>query len=100
MRRLEDEPQLKSAKQRGGYVLNVTGSRAYVHQASCVTVGWMNTRKKGGVYYSTSLDEVIGWLEGESIDWSPCKLCLAALSYRPRPKQLKDHLLIETGSIF
>ena len=92
VRRLEDESQLSSAKIRGGYVLNVAGSRAHLHQASCVTVGWMNPGKRGGVYHAPTLDEVLDWLEGRSIDWAPCKICLPTMAYTPRPGKLTDHI--------
>jgi len=92
VRRLEDESQLSRAKIRGGYVLNVAGSRAHLHQASCVTVGWMNPGKRGGVYHATTLDEVLDWLVGRSIDWAPCRICLPTMAYTPRPGKLTDHI--------
>jgi len=92
VRRLEDESQLDRAKLRGGYVLNVAGLRAHLHQASCVTVGWMNLGKRGGVYHAPTLGEVLDWLEGRSIDWAPCKICLSTMAYTPRPGKLTDHI--------
>ena len=92
MRRLEEVSQLRMVQRRGGYVLNISGPRSHIHQAGCVTVGWMNTKKRGGVYYASTLKEVLEWVEEKSIRCSPCKICLSALTYRPRPQKLTEHL--------
>lgn len=72
--------------------MNVSGPRSHVHQVGCVTVGWMNPKKRGGVYYAPTLEEVKDWVDERSIDCSPCRICLPTLTYRPRPEKLTKHL--------
>ncbi|MFQ6053766.1 MAG: hypothetical protein ACE5OO_06035 [Candidatus Bathyarchaeia archaeon] len=92
VRRLSGDSELNKLRARGGYVLNVDRSGARIHRASCVTVEWMNTEKRRGVYHAADLGEALRWLEAESIRGRPCRLCLPGLTYRPRPKKLLDIL--------
>jgi len=92
VRRISDITELRRLLGRSGYVLNVSGSVAHIHRADCVTVRWMNPVKRRRVFFASSLEEIWEWIEGESVEASPCRLCLPALSYRPRPEKLTDHL--------
>ncbi len=91
IRRL-DRSGLRQLRGRGGYVLNIGSSGARIHRASCPTVEWMNPDKRGGVYHAGTLKEALKWLEAESIEGVPCRLCLPALAYKPRPENLRAHL--------
>ena len=52
----------------------------------------MNPDKRGGIYHSQSLREIIEWLDNESMTSSPCRICLSILTYRPKPEKLTDHI--------
>ncbi len=52
----------------------------------------MNPDRRGGVYHSQSLKEIVGWLDDESMTSSPCRICLSILTYRPKPEKLTDHI--------
>lgn len=88
VRRLHENSELGRIRGKGGYVLNITGSRPRIHRANCVTVGWMNLGKRGGVYYAATLEEALEWLETKAMRGAPCKLCLPTLTYKPRPEDL------------
>lgn len=92
VRRLEETSQLRTVQRGGGYVINVSGSRSHVHKAGCVTVGWMNPKKRGGVYHALTLEEALEWAGERSIECSPCRICLPTLTYRPRPEKLTKHM--------
>lgn len=92
IRRLSESSELSQLRGKGGYVLNIVRSGACIHRANCVTVGWMNLGKRGGVYYAETLEEALEWLEAESIRSAPCRLCLPTLAYRPRPEKLMNRL--------
>lgn len=92
LRRVSDSTEMKEIQGGRGYVLNVRGSKACIHLANCVTVRWMNPDKRGGVYHAPTLGEALEWAEGESIECSPCKICLPSLTYRPRPEKLTEHI--------
>lgn len=88
IKRLSERSELE--KIRKGYIVNVRSSRVYLHASSCITVPWMNPerRGKGGVYYSESLEEAVQWITDEGLKYSPCRLCLPTLTYRPKPSKL------------
>ena len=92
VRRLRENSELSQLRGRGGYVLNIGRSRALIHRAECITVGWMNLGKRGGVYHAATLEAALEWLEAEGIMGVPCRLCLPALTYRPRPESLMERL--------
>ena len=92
VRRLHESSVLGQLRSKGGYVLNINGSRARIHRARCATVGWMNLSKRGGVYYAATLEEGLEWLEAKAIRGAPCRLCLQTLTYRPRPENLMERL--------
>lgn len=52
----------------------------------------MNPDKRGGVYHSPTLEDAMRWLEMKGITGVPCRLCLPALTYRPPPESLREHL--------
>lgn len=89
--RIVDSSQLRGLKLRRGYILNLSGSKGYLHSISCRTIDWMNPRKRKGVYYAPSLKEALKWLKSEGVKATPCRLCLPTLSYRPRPGRLLEH---------
>ena len=90
--RIVEEGQLRELRLRGGYILNISGSRGYLHSVSCRTIDWMNPKKRRGIYHASTLREALEWLESEVLKASPCRLCLPSLSYRPRPGSLLEHL--------
>ena len=92
VRRLHEKSELSQLRSRGGYVLNISRSRARIHRAECASVVWMNLGKRGGVYYAATLEEALEWLEAEAIRGAPCRLCLQTLTYRPRPENLMERL--------
>lgn len=73
-------------------MVNVRGSRARIHRVSCATVRLMNPDRRGGVYHSRSLKEIVGWMDNESMTSSPCRICLSILTYRPKPEKLTKHV--------
>jgi hypothetical protein len=92
MRRITERSELSRLQGLGGYVVNVRGSRARIHRVSCATVRLMNPDRRGGVYHSQSLKEIVGWLDNESMASSPCRICLSILTYRPKPEKLINHI--------
>ncbi|MCD6262975.1 hypothetical protein J7L60_00990 [Candidatus Bathyarchaeota archaeon] len=88
LRRLSERSELE--KIRRGYIINVHSSRAYIHLPTCITVPWMNPKRRGrgGVYHSESLEEAIQWIREEGLRQFPCRLCLEPLTYRPKPSRL------------
>ena len=87
-----DPSQLRALRPGGGYILNFSGSRGYLHSIRCRSVEWMNLGKRRGVYYASTLREALEWLESEGLRASPCRLCLPALAHRPWPRSLLEHL--------
>jgi len=92
IRRILEKSTLAKLKLKGGYLLNIGRSGAFLHRPNCVTVDLMNPDKKGGIYYAESLETAKDWLKAESIRGFPCRLCLPALAYIPRPESLIDHI--------
>jgi len=92
VQRISERSTLTRLKSKSGYLLNIVRSGACIHRVNCATVDFMNPDKKGGIYYAETLEEAKAWLETESIKGAPCRLCLPALAYRPRPENLMDHL--------
>lgn len=92
VRRIRENSELSKLRGRGGYVLNTGRSKAMIHRIECITVGWMNLGKRGGVYHADMLEAAMGWLDAEGIIGVPCRLCLPALTYRPRPESLMERV--------
>ncbi len=90
--RIVEASQLRGLRLRGGYIINISGSKGFLHSVNCRTVDWMNPRKRRGIYYAPTLREALEWLRAEGFEASPCRLCLPSLSYRPRPGSLLEHL--------
>jgi hypothetical protein len=95
IRRISERSTLIKLKSKGGYLLNIGRSGAFLHRANCVTVDLMNPDKKGGIYYTETLETARDWFKAESIKGAPCRLCLPALTYMPRPEKLIDHIKLE-----
>ena len=83
---------LGKLRSKSGYILNVISSKARIHRTKCGTVLWMNLSKRGGVYYTDTLEEARAYIESEKLGGEACRICLPTLSYKPRPENLIERL--------